>query len=530
MPITQTEPTTLMNSIIRTECGTVCRKGNELENHSDQTVDALLQRAMTLKPDLKWHHKDEWCRYCGARGSSAFYDSMWGPNTLCHQHHSQWNLGKLDLTEMSHPIDRNLAINRGECTERQYLIDVIHSYRTTSEEVSESEEETSVSDSDSFNSDGVEDDDYTDGDESESDSSELDISLNPFAQKHPEIPQMLKVMRDPILRPLIPKEALNGPKVFIYCRHLQTNDHMVVCGVHYVTLDNPQKDKTLSARHKCIAIGKLKTMTKDHTNTKCTNAGCKRGSICCMRAAAAHEIAQFIKDSKAANLDIFASGKRITSRCLYTGRLVGRNEWTENPRKVQLTEDEQKVNGEWLKLKLSTKQASSCTKSQCKALLRILLISNLFNVHFLSSLSYDSDGKIYGMGNKKYIKLLQHALDKYTPQSMKYDIHHVAKNHGDARTSNECIYCEPDNQCISDLFQEHRDMKPDSNRKNNNVFGKYIVSLSLTEGAFIKLSIMMHSWLCHSKSLCKTTGINHREKCIGKKRSRVYDSDESVCS
>ena len=167
--------TKLMDSALHSDHEITSRKRIKLEDHSAQTVDALLQRAMTLKPDLKWHHKDEWCRYCGARGSSAFFDSVWGPKTLCNQHYSRWKLGKLDLTATHEPTDPDHAINRAECTERQYLIEVIHSYRTTSEEVSESEEETTASDSDSFNSDGAEDDDYTDGDESE-----MSDESNPF--------------------------------------------------------------------------------------------------------------------------------------------------------------------------------------------------------------------------------------------------------------------------------------------------------------------------------------------------------------
>ena len=150
------------------------RKRIKLEDHSEHTlrsVDELLQQALALQPDLKWNVKGVWCRYCGARGSAAFYESPWGPETLCTQHHATWKNGEWQLKADAAPSDPAHALKLAECTERAYLMAIIDGdpNRTTSDH---DHDETTASESDS------DDEDYDEEDDSDAISEESDLAAD----------------------------------------------------------------------------------------------------------------------------------------------------------------------------------------------------------------------------------------------------------------------------------------------------------------------------------------------------------------
>eukprot|EP01083_Nonionella_stella_P028481 78438_1 len=95
---------------------------NELQTMS---LDELLAKAMAFDPDLRWNIENKWCRYCGARASSAFYPSPWGPYQLCAVHGQMWSINRLDLSQYTEPKDSASAIEPSKCTETSYLIDII---------------------------------------------------------------------------------------------------------------------------------------------------------------------------------------------------------------------------------------------------------------------------------------------------------------------------------------------------------------------------------------------------------------------
>lgn len=41
-----------------------------------------------------------WCRYCGARYSPIFYNSVLGESSLCEVHYKEWNNNNLNLSKL----------------------------------------------------------------------------------------------------------------------------------------------------------------------------------------------------------------------------------------------------------------------------------------------------------------------------------------------------------------------------------------------------------------------------------------------
>ena len=86
-------------------------------------LDELLAKALTYKPDLEWNIN--WCRFCGARASASFFSSPWGTKQLCSIHHKMWKEEKLDLSMYNGPKKIESVINKSQCTEREYLINIL---------------------------------------------------------------------------------------------------------------------------------------------------------------------------------------------------------------------------------------------------------------------------------------------------------------------------------------------------------------------------------------------------------------------
>eukprot|EP01083_Nonionella_stella_P246573 855869_1 len=111
-----------------------CNPPSTNYNHDfkhQQNFDFLLAKAMTLYPQLRWNTDNEWCRFCGARASSSFYNSPWGPKQLCSTHHEQYKQRTLDLSLYKEPHNIESAINKTECTEQAYLVDIVLKYEHT---------------------------------------------------------------------------------------------------------------------------------------------------------------------------------------------------------------------------------------------------------------------------------------------------------------------------------------------------------------------------------------------------------------
>lgn len=90
-------------------------------------LDTLVKIAKKCYPALEWDHEDKWCRYCGARVSSEWGCSPWGPEKLCWKHSQQWENGKLFLEafEDEEPTTVSDVINSQDCDEKQVLINLI---------------------------------------------------------------------------------------------------------------------------------------------------------------------------------------------------------------------------------------------------------------------------------------------------------------------------------------------------------------------------------------------------------------------
>eukprot|EP01083_Nonionella_stella_P026107 71887_1 len=129
LPIIKSQPLSIQNTLEK-DCKQIkqqsdtdsCAKRLDLEA---QNLDFLLAQTMSLHPSLRWDCDNEWCRYCGARASTSFLKSPWGPKQLCHTHHMQWIQNELDLSPFEEALDIESAINPAQCTEKDYLINVL---------------------------------------------------------------------------------------------------------------------------------------------------------------------------------------------------------------------------------------------------------------------------------------------------------------------------------------------------------------------------------------------------------------------
>ena len=154
---------------------------NNAKNSDNDQIDALLAKALSLKPDLIWHK--HWCRYCGARGSLYFLNSPWGPNKLCFEHHLLWKQNELNLSNtLTEPMSIDSVTNRSECTERAYLESIIKAHtaaaakpynlrkRDIRNNSNSDEDESSFNSSFYSNNNGSDFDDASSSEESESES------------------------------------------------------------------------------------------------------------------------------------------------------------------------------------------------------------------------------------------------------------------------------------------------------------------------------------------------------------------------
>ena len=46
------------------------------------------------------NYQNEWCRYCGARYSPQFHDTLLGSKTLCDKHFKAMEKGKLEIGKL----------------------------------------------------------------------------------------------------------------------------------------------------------------------------------------------------------------------------------------------------------------------------------------------------------------------------------------------------------------------------------------------------------------------------------------------
>lgn len=98
-------------------------KSSKFDSHKLESLclDELLAKCMTFEPNLKWNIN--WCRYCSARASVSFHHSPIG--AICSIHYRMWKEKKLDLSMYQEPTNIKYAINKLQCTEREYLISIL---------------------------------------------------------------------------------------------------------------------------------------------------------------------------------------------------------------------------------------------------------------------------------------------------------------------------------------------------------------------------------------------------------------------
>ena len=63
-------------------------------------------------------YQGPWCRYCGARYSPQFHDSLLGANTFCDRHHRALEKGKIDIRKLKNRKD---PLKPGENKEVSYM-------------------------------------------------------------------------------------------------------------------------------------------------------------------------------------------------------------------------------------------------------------------------------------------------------------------------------------------------------------------------------------------------------------------------
>eukprot|EP01083_Nonionella_stella_P140939 433285_1 len=88
-------------------------------------IDDLLSKIYQYNEKVNWAVNDEWCRYCGARGSPAFLSSPWGAKKLCQKHNRLWKSNELNLTWVDEPVDIEHVIDKATCTEKTFLVNLL---------------------------------------------------------------------------------------------------------------------------------------------------------------------------------------------------------------------------------------------------------------------------------------------------------------------------------------------------------------------------------------------------------------------
>lgn len=75
---------------------------------------------LSYSPMFKFDYSSisEWCRYCGSRHSSKFYDTKIGPKSLCDIHYKNYQQNNLNIEELC-GIQKPLYPN--EMTEMELL-------------------------------------------------------------------------------------------------------------------------------------------------------------------------------------------------------------------------------------------------------------------------------------------------------------------------------------------------------------------------------------------------------------------------
>lgn len=94
-------------------------------------TDTLIANVYQLKNCNPWQWDVDYCRYCGARGSTAYLSGPWGDKTLCQKHHKLWKDDRLNLDEYKdNEPGKECVIAPDQNSERTYLINLILKLQT----------------------------------------------------------------------------------------------------------------------------------------------------------------------------------------------------------------------------------------------------------------------------------------------------------------------------------------------------------------------------------------------------------------